>query len=303
MTTSPVVARWSTFVRERYQPSTHLVMAASFALGNAAVAASAGGAPARPAAIGGAVALAFVFFLRLRVLDEIKDHDVDRDAHPERPLARGLVTPLEARNVAWLLALTELGIVALVEPRAVLAWAVLFVYSLGMFAEFGIGPWLRPRLELYALTHTLVAACLGLVVASMATGLPIQSLPAPIWIFALANWAVFNVFEFSRKSFAPVEERESVPSYSGRLGVPGAVALSLACVALALGSGWLTASPGMAVSAGAGAAVLGLGAVVVAVPYAAAPTSRTAALFRSGMGAWAVLFYAALATAHFVGMK
>lgn len=302
MTTTSPVARWSTFVKERYEPTTHLVMAASFALGNAAVAWLVVGSREGAGAAAGAIVFAFVFFLRLRVFDEIKDHEGDRTAHPDRPLARGLVTAPEARKVAWLLAVGEVMIVAAVEPRALVAWLLLFAYSLGMFAEFGVGAWLRPRLELYAVTHTLVAGFLGLTIASLVVGVPLHLLPAPIWIFAAANWAVFNVFEFSRKTFAPEEERDEVPSYSGRLGVRGASVITLAWTALALAAAWLAVSPEIGAPAGPGVTALGLVAVAVALPYQFAPGHGTAYLFRHGMAAWTVVLYGSVATVYVLGM-
>jgi hypothetical protein len=301
--TTAVVARWSTFVKERYEPTAHLAMAASFALGNAAMAWLVMGLPEGGGAAAGAIVFAFVFFLRLRVLDEIKDQEIDRTAHPDRPLARGLVTSPEARKVAWLLVLGEVMIVAAVQPRALVAWLLLFAYSLGMFAEFGVGAWLRPRLELYAVTHTLVAGLLGVTVASLVSGVPLHLLPAPIWIFAAANWAVFNVFEFSRKTFAPEEERGGVPSYSGRLGVRGAALLSLAWAALALAAAWLAVSPEMGAPAWLGVTVLGLAAVAVALPYQVAPRPITAHLLRHGMTVWAVVLYGSLATFYLLVMR
>jgi 4-hydroxybenzoate polyprenyltransferase len=296
--TTSAVARWWMFVRERYEPTTHLVMAASFALGNAAVVWLAVGLPGRGGSAAGSIVFAFVFFLRLRVLDEIKDYEADRTAHPGRPLPRGLVSLSEARRVAWLLVLGEVMIVAAVEPRALVAWLLLLAYSLGMSVEFGVGTWLRPRLELYAMSHTLVAGFLGLTIASLGSGVPLHQLPATSWIFAAANWAVFNVFEFSRKTFAPEEERDGVPSYSGRLGVRGATLLSLVWTGLALAVSWLVVFPDMRAPAWMGVTALALGAVAVTLPYQVRPRGGTAHLFRHGMAVWTMLLYGSLVSAH-----
>ena len=90
--------RWWQFVRERFPLGSVVPMAVAFVLANAAVAARVDGVrvdPERWLAIG---ALALSFFFRLRLFDELKDHELDRTVHPERPLARGL---LGRREVGW----------------------------------------------------------------------------------------------------------------------------------------------------------------------------------------------------------
>jgi hypothetical protein len=289
------MSRWGAFLRERYEPASHLVMAACFALGNGAVAVGAADAAARPSRMVAAIVVAFVFFLRLRVFDEIKDYDTDVAVNPARPLARGLIDVGEARRVALGLAVVESMIVLAIEPSALLAWLLSFVYSLAMFAEFGVGAWLRPRLELYAVTHTFVAALLGTCVASLVTGQALWELPFATWLLAPANWAVFNVFEFSRKTFAPSEERTGVPTYSNRLGPWGASALTTTCAAAALVAALLRPSGSSAAPTAAVALVLGFTALGLAVVYAARPARRSARAFRGGMIGWAIAYYAALA--------
>ena len=226
--TTGVVRRWGRFAAERYEPVTHTVMATAFAVGNAgiAVVASAGAGAVRPTVSGtaAAAALVLVFFFRLRVFDEIKDYGTDLVSNPDRPLPRGLISLKEARRAVWILTALELSIVALAGWPATIAWAAAVLYSLAMYREFGLGAWMRPHLELYAMTHTLVASVLGICVACLVLGMPFWDMPQQVWVFAPANWALFNVFEFSRKTFAPVEERPGVGSYSNRWGPRGDLA-------------------------------------------------------------------------------
>lgn len=294
------LGRWKTFLRERYEPVSHLFMSGGFALGNAAVAVGVVGARPPARHLVAAVAIAFVFFLRLRIFDEVKDHDTDASVNPDRPLARGLIEVAEARRVAVALAVIELGIVVAVEPAALAAWLVAFFYSLAMFAEFWIGEWLRPRLELYAVSHTLVVAGLGVCLAGLVTGLAPWELPAPVWLLAPANWGVFNIFEFSRKTFAPSEERAGVPSYSNRLGSWGAAALTLACVAVALICAWAVLSAALPGPTWWGVVLLGSAALVLGAVYASAPRAGSARAFRTGMLAWAIGYYASLAATPLV---
>jgi 4-hydroxybenzoate polyprenyltransferase len=294
-TTQGLASRWATFTVERHPPLSHLGMAAAFALGNAgmAVAAASVGPDAGDLAL--ATILAAVFFFRLRLFDEIKDHPVDVLVNPDRPLARGLVRVGEARRAVWLLAALELAIVAVTARAALAAWAGAFLYSVAMYREFGIGAWLRPRLELYALTHTMVAAGVGVVVASIALGAPLHALPSPVWLFAPANWALFNVFEFSRKTFASTEERAGVESYSSRWGPRGAVILSLGWCGVALSSLVVAGTalvPGPALRAGAG--LFGGAALLLALPFAVRARAPSARWLRAGMSIWAAALYAAI---------
>jgi len=94
-----------------------------------------------------------------------------------------------------------------------------------MRMEFFVGDWLRPRLELYAITHTFSATLLGMLIHAVTTGRQIALAEGAFLLFALGNWFVFNVFEFGRKTFAHEAERAGVDSYSARLNPAGAVAL------------------------------------------------------------------------------
>ena len=174
-----------------------------------------------------------LMFFRLRVFDEIKDARSDVSQHPDRPLARGLISIGEAKRVAGAVAMTELGLSLFFGSHVVIAWGGVFLFSLLMYREFFIGTWLRPRLELYAVTHTLVSCFMGLLIATAATGRSLGDLPAGVWGFCLANWTVFNVFEFARKTYAPEEELHNVESYSKRWTAPGAVFLCLVNVWIA----------------------------------------------------------------------
>jgi len=99
-----------------------------------------------------------------------------------------------------------------------------------MYKEFFIGDWLRPKLARYALAHTLVSCWMALFVFSSVTNNYFWLAPKEMWLFVLANWMIFNIFEFGRKTFGKEEERKLVESYSKNFGVPGAV-----CCVLVMG--------------------------------------------------------------------
>lgn len=291
------VARWARFVRERYEPVTHVAMGTAFTLGNAGVAlAQMRNAQTADGAWWPRVTLSVVivvlFFFRLRIFDEIKDYRTDLKANPDRPLARGLISVAEARRAAWLVASLEIVVAALIGWEMAVAWAVAFGYSLAMYREFWIGPWLRPRMELYAVSHTVVASLLGVCVACAALAVPPWRLPWPVWVLAPANWALFNVFEFSRKTFAPAEEAADVDSYSRRWGAAGATVITFAWCSAALaslGAAAVPPIPGLGVREGLLA--FGVGSLISCGAYVVRPVPPLARLFRISMSGWATVLY------------
>jgi hypothetical protein len=98
------------------------------------------------------------------------------------------------------------------------AWSLVAGYSLLMYREFFIGRWLRPRLATYAVMHTLVACWIATWTFCAATGREFADMPASYAQLVFANWAVFNLFEFGRKTFGVEEERGPDESYSKRFG-------------------------------------------------------------------------------------
>jgi hypothetical protein len=286
------------FCRERFPLSSHVPMVAVFAFGNVALVGGGAGAPARFAAVW---AVGLLFFFRLRCFDEIKDYDVDRRHNPGRPLARGLVThrqlgiaiatalALEIALAAWLFGATGVAVLGIAQG-----------YSLLMYREFFVGPWLRPRLTTYAVTHTLSAALLGAALGMLHARVDPRALEPRVLAALLCNWCLFNLFEFARKTRAPTEERPEVDSYSRRFGVAGAVLLAFSQV----GGGLLLAGLHPRAFVGAWPAWLAGACVVLplggGVALVACRTARAAAVYRAMVSVYLVLFYLVLGAGHLV---
>ena len=93
----------------------------------------------------GLVAL-WLFFLWLRILDEHKDFDNDRIAHPDRVLQRGLVTLGDLRLIGAAALVIQLGISLWIDGGVgpVTGWWLLsLIWSLLMAEEFFVRGWLR----------------------------------------------------------------------------------------------------------------------------------------------------------------
>jgi 4-hydroxybenzoate polyprenyltransferase len=231
-----------------------------------------------------AFAVTLLVFFRLRIFDEIKDASRDRSEHPERPLARGLISLDEAKQATAVSASAELAFALHAGPPAAVAWLFVSGYSLLMYREFFIGSWLRPKMELYATSHTLVAGWIGLFVVIAATSRWPWDLPNAVWVLVGLNWAIFNLFEFARKSWGQDEERSGIPSYSNRWTPAGAAALALSqAFAAAIASAiLLRASLHSAMAVGA-SSVLAAIVLAASIVYVMKPFQQRARIYRSTM--------------------
>jgi 4-hydroxybenzoate polyprenyltransferase len=213
------IARWSLFSKERFPLLRHVLLIVFYVAANASVALSSVSLNAVLTYREVLCAIAVLFiFLHLRIFDEIKDHKNDLVAHKDRPLARGLISVREAKQVALVLIFLELCLAFFIGPAAFLAAISTVLYSLIMYKEFFIGDWLRPKMATYALAHTLVSCWMSVFVFSAVTGLNFWKISKVYGMFVLVNWMIFNIFEFGRKTFGKEEEEELVESYSKRLG-------------------------------------------------------------------------------------
>jgi hypothetical protein len=226
--------RWLIFIGERFPLATHVPMAALLAISNGGLAARATGGSVNWGRLVAAIVLALSFFFRLRCFDEIKDYATDLNVNPTRPLPRGILTLGQVKSAIAALTVLELVLAAVFGWPVLVSHLIAVAYSFLMYREFLIGRFLRPLLTTYAVTHTAVSILLGWSLASLATGIVIWRLPFAVLIFGLANWMLFNIFEFARKTWAREEERPNVDSYSSLFGPWGAAGMTLSQVAVAL---------------------------------------------------------------------
>jgi 4-hydroxybenzoate polyprenyltransferase len=193
--------RWLVFIKERFPLSRYALLILFFFLANSQVALKFEKLNVTEAGINSLTALLIVFFifLHLRVLDEIKDYKEDIVNNKNRPLARGLICFKEAKIAAGLFILFELILSLFIGLAAFTSLIAVAIYSLIMYKEFFIKETMKAHYTLYALLHTLIACSMSLFIYSSVTGRYFWSAPRGYILFAFANWAVFNVFEFSRK--------------------------------------------------------------------------------------------------------
>lgn len=176
------------------------------------------------------VADVFGLFLILRLMDELKDRDLDERLFPERPLPSGLVREGDIRG-----SLVAAGAVYLVmnaaRPDLRVAACVLLGFATLMFLHFFAKRALRASLPLTLATHQPVIPLMllqGVVVAAAANGLALGALRWDlVAAFVLLLWMPFLGWEIARKIRAPDQETDYV-TYSKLFGVRRAVAAAAA---------------------------------------------------------------------------
>lgn len=174
-----------------------------------------------------------LFFLKLRLLDEVKDMESDMIHHPERPLPRRILSKSEVIKTAFILMVAEIVLFGFYGFWGFLSALIVVGYSLVMYKEFFIKKWLRAHLTTYAVAHTFVVVLISVTIFVSLLGKPLSEIPKEFIYFSFAGWFLFNIFEFGRKTFAKSEERKGVDSYSKIFGKHGAVFLVLATAVLA----------------------------------------------------------------------
>jgi hypothetical protein len=137
----------------------------------------------------------------LRLMDEVKDEEKDKVAHPDRPLPRGLLTAAEVRGAISTVAASLLAYAALLSAAFNMTMSVMFaacvVFAWLMYKEFYASDALAKSPLLYALSHQLIVVLMYGFAVAAADPTALLSERALWWAFGGLG-ASFGV-EMSRK--------------------------------------------------------------------------------------------------------
>lgn len=246
--------RYLVFVRERFPPGAYLPLIGVFVAAGYVPSVTWSGAAFQPLRFTAAIVVVGLAFLHLRLVDELKDADVDRLGRPSRPLPRGLVTERELTGFAAMALLAAISVAAALGLGPMLAMLPASLCILLADVEFFAPRRIHSDLVVYALAHSAVVPLL-LVFAwfASAEAKPSVALPG----LAVLAWGVGLGLEISRKTYAPHEERPFVETYSSALGRRRAGWLAAASLAIGMAGGSIYAG-----LAGAGATATLTGAAL-----------------------------------------
>ena len=294
-----VASRWWIYQRERFPLVAHGILIAAFSI-SAVGYSSLLRADSRPTRSSMLVAFAssFLFFLQLRILDEVKDYEEDAQYRSYRPVPRGLVTLRELGRIGLVAAGVQAALAVLLDRRLALLLGVTWLYLLLMAREFFVGDWLKARPAVYLSTHMLIIPILTLYATACDWLVAGNGVPDGLSVFLMASFFNAIVIEIGRKVRAPADEEHGVTTYSAAWGVRWAVC------------GWmltLSVTAALALIAAARIAFVRPVALIVALSLAAAATIAWRFLRWQGASdarriehmsaAWALLMYLSLGVA------
>jgi 4-hydroxybenzoate polyprenyltransferase len=171
----------------------------------------------------------FLVPLMLRLMDELKDRDIDAALFAARPLPSGRVRVSDIRWSLVAVIVLFLGINA-VHRLTLFAAAMITGYALLMFRRFFAEKAHRDSLPLTLATHNPIvplSLSYGFFLFAAEHDLAISALHwAPILVFIVMLWMPMLSWEFSRKIRAP-EQEDAYVTYSRLLGPRGAAAAML----------------------------------------------------------------------------
>lgn len=196
-TSSGTSKRWATFMRERFPLGTYLIMTAGFAVSGSFLS----GWDRKAEGVGMALIGLMLFFLELRIMDELKDYKKDLIAHPERPLPRGLITLREAHRAVQFLFRSMVVFAACCVVFCNLISGLFYLgitlYLWLMYREFYLGSKLAEFPLIYAFTHQIILFPLCLFAASVHH--PAMIFDEFGFYYAICVFGSFFAYEICRK--------------------------------------------------------------------------------------------------------
>ncbi len=284
--------RWWTYQRERFPLAGHGPLILAFSASAVALSALLRGS--WPSMRGAVVAFvsALLFFFQLRVSDEFKDADEDRQFRPYRPVPRGLVTLGELARLGVAAMAVQVALAWWLDARLLVVLALVWAYMALLSQEFFVADWLKARPFTYLWTHMLVVPLIDLY-ATACDWVPAGATPPQgLGWFLAASFFNGVVVEVGRKLRAPEDEEHGVETYSAAWGRPRAIASWVVALVLAAGSAALAGR-----LVGVGATVAALGAVTIAVAivvgrrFVARPMAGAGKTFEVMAGVWTLVMY------------
>ncbi len=185
----------------------------------------------------------FLMFFFLRIVDEIKDYDYDKQFKPNRPLVNGTVNFTDAKRFAGLIAACILMINLFLDWRLALLALVNMLY--GIFLLY-LERWSQPVRD---------STVLNLIITfPVSAVLNVYALLFFIWQDQLSyigsmNWTIFAYicaflhFDVGRKTIWPHLTKPGEQLYSHEIGGIGSALLALVLAFAACGVPWLLCQP------------------------------------------------------------
>lgn len=228
--------RWWTYQKERFPILANGLLIGVFSFSAVSYSALLRGGVPHWSSSSIAFAIAFLFFLQLRIADEFKDYEEDCQFRPYRPVPRGLVSLHELGILGAFAAIIQ-GLLALYLGGFTLGLSLMAVWLyLGLMSqEFFIRHWLKAHPVIYLISHMIIMPLIyGLATAcdwQVTTGV----MPSGLGWFLAVSFFNGIIIEIGRKIRSPQDEEVGVETYSYLWGRKRAVFVWLAlCTIMAV---------------------------------------------------------------------
>ncbi len=227
-----------------------------------------------------ALATVFLLMMQLRLMDEIKDYDKDRQAYPERLLSRGVITLAEIRRLIGVVIGLQVGLNLWMASDMLWSALAMQVFALAMAREFGIGTFLNRHLGLYLFTHQMILPFIvGYAAVSTAPSAAWYSSPDLVWALLVLSLPS-TVYEIARKTWSPDRESVLADSYTRVWGRQHTVMVTSMLAALQVFA--LSRLPGVTQGHLAGVTFAGCVWLGLAAMFLRAPTRKKSKLVEHG---------------------
>lgn len=232
------------YLAERFPLNKFSIMVSMFALSGLCFSQMLRGSPPLPSPLVfliAAIVTLFVFF-QLRVADEFKDYADDCLYQPYRPVPRGLISLKKLGILAFISALIQAILVALLDVKLFLPLVAVWLYMALMTKEFFVRDWLRAHIIVYVATHMFIMVFIDLFITACDWLRQGSTMPSGIYAFLSVSLCNGLIIEFGRKIRAPEQEENGVQTYSHIWGVRTASSVWLSIIMLAFVLALYTAS-------------------------------------------------------------
>ena len=169
-----------------------------------------------------------LFFLRLRLFDEHKDAEHDKEHYPDRPISRGLISLKDLDKIIFLVIVLEFLISIFSGFNSLFLFLLAFIYSLIMFKEFFAEKWLRDRFMIYIFSHEILVFPLFFYLFSIIGFLTNMFSEKYFWYLSLFIVLQLFLLEVTRKVRSKENEIKSRDTYTAQYGIVGASSLVMA---------------------------------------------------------------------------
>ncbi|MEX0616425.1 MAG: UbiA family prenyltransferase [Candidatus Woykebacteria bacterium] len=176
----------------------------------------------------------FLFLFRLRLFDEFKDFEHDKEHYATRPVPRGLISLSELRSLVFIIFALELILSLYSGGAAFVFFIIALSYSLLLLKEFFAKYWLKKHFTVYIAVHEVLAIPIFFYLYSI----NIKSFDfLTNYLFtahSLLLTASFFSLEVARKIRPKTLEIPSKDTYTAQYGIDGASKLLAGLSALSL---------------------------------------------------------------------